>query len=112
MGSGTKLEDFALRGWLVLKDSMGNAFSVKERTLRLGCWGHGPDFCDDYVEQEINKFLATEGGWLILNLHGLDEEGWGPVHAYYLDNLLKRLVEIDFLSVLPTGEIVKKIGKK
>jgi peptidoglycan/xylan/chitin deacetylase (PgdA/CDA1 family) len=118
--STTELEDFALTkvsairtgGWLVLKDSLVNAVPVKELPLRLGCWGYGPDFCDDFVEQEINKFLATEGGWLILNLHGLDEEGWGPVHGNYLDNLLERLVKIDFLSVLPTGEIVKQIGKK
>jgi peptidoglycan/xylan/chitin deacetylase (PgdA/CDA1 family) len=118
--STPELEDFALTkvsairtgGWLVLKDSMVNAIPVKEQPLRLGCWGHGPDFCDDYVEEEINKFLATDGGWLILNLHGLDEEGWGPVHGDYLDNLLKRLVKIDNLSIQPTGEIVKQIGNK
>jgi peptidoglycan/xylan/chitin deacetylase (PgdA/CDA1 family) len=118
--STPELEDFAptkvsairTGGWLVLKDSLVNAVPVKELPLRLGCWGYGPDFCDDYVEQEINKFLTTEGGWLILNLHGLDEEGWGPVHGNYLDNLLERLVKFDFLSVLPTGEIVKQIGKK
>ncbi|WP_209330617.1 hypothetical protein [Lunatimonas salinarum] len=118
--STPELEDFALSkvsairtgGWLVLKDSMVNAIPVKEQPLRLGCWGHGPDFCDDYVEAEINKFLGTAGGWLILNLHGLDEEGWGPVHGDYLDNLFKRLVKIDKLSIQPTGEIVKQIGKK
>ncbi|WP_375583934.1 polysaccharide deacetylase family protein [Cyclobacterium xiamenense] len=117
--STPELEDFALTkvsairtgGWLVLKDSMVNAIPVKEQPLRLGCWGHGPDFCDDYVEEEINKFLATDGGWLILNLHGLDEEGWGPVHGDYLDNLLKRLVKMDNLSIQPTGEIVKQIGR-
>jgi peptidoglycan/xylan/chitin deacetylase (PgdA/CDA1 family) len=118
--STPELEDFALTkvsairtgGWLVLKDSMVNSVPVKEQPLRLGCWGHGPDFCDDYVEEEINKFLAVDGGWLILNLHGLDEEGWGPVHGDYLDKLLKRLVKIDKLSIQPTGEIVKQIGKK
>lgn len=118
--STTELEDFAMTkvsairtgGWLVLNDSKVNAFPVKELPLRLGCWGYGPDFCDDYVEQEINKFLASKGGWLILNLHGLDKEGWGPVSTTYLDKLLKRLTKIDFLTVQPTGEIVKQINKE
>ena len=47
------------------------------------------------VESEINKFLEEPGGWLILNLHGLDNEGWGPVSTNYLDGLLKRLVDIE-----------------
>ena len=116
--STPELEDFTLTkvpairtgGWLVLKDSKVNAFPVRELPFRLGCWGHGPGFCDDYVEQEINTFLAGEGGWLILNLHGLDEEGWGPISTNYLDNLLRRLTKIDVLTVQPTGEIVKQIG--
>lgn len=108
----TKVSAIRTDGWLVLKDSMVIALPIQELPLRLGCWGHGPDFCDDYVEQEVNKFLAGEGGWLILNLHGLDEEGWGPVSTTYLDNLLSRLVKIDFLAVRPTGEIVKQLSKK
>ena len=91
---------------------MVNALAVNELPLRLGCWGHGPDFCDAYIEQEVNKFLAGEGGWLILNLHGLDEEGWAPVSTVYLDKLLKRLVKIDFLAVEPTGAVVKRLAKK
>lgn len=117
--STTELEDFAMSqvaairtgGWLVLKDSMVNAIPVKELPLRLGCWGHGPDFCDTYLDQEIGTFLASEGGWLILNLHGLDEEGWGPVSTTYLDNLLKKLVQIDSLAVQPAGEIIKQWNK-
>ncbi|MEM1120294.1 MAG: polysaccharide deacetylase family protein [Bacteroidota bacterium] len=93
-------------GWLVLKDTLVNAIPTQEKKLRLGCWGHGPDFCDDYVEQEINKFLKSEGGWLILNLHGLDEEGWGPIRSQYLDTLLNRLSKIDHLAVLPAGEVL------
>lgn len=117
--STTELEDFAMSkvaavrtgGWLVLKNSKVNAFPVAELPLRLGCWGHGPDFCDDYVEMEINEFLSGKGGWLILNLHGLDEEGWGPVSTSYLDNLLKRLIKIDYLTIQPTGEIIKQMDK-
>ena len=118
--STPELDEFALTkvravrtgGWLVLKDTMVNAIPVAESAVRLGCWGHGPDFCDDYVEQEITKFLAGEGGWLILNLHGLDKEGWGPVRTKYLDGLLKRLITIEKLVVLPTGEVLKMASEK
>ena len=115
--STTELEDFAMTkvsairtgGWLVLNDSKVNAFPVKELPLRLGCWGHGPDFCDDYVEQEINKFLASEGGWLILNLHVMFKEVLRRVSTTYVDKLLKRLTKIDFLEISPTGKLVKQL---
>jgi hypothetical protein len=87
---------------------MVNLIPLTPTPVRLGCWSHGPDFCDTYVEEEVNKFLAGSGGWLILNLHGLDEEGWGPVSTRYLNDLLKRLVKIDYLELLPTGEVLKK----
>ena len=115
--STPELEDYALQrvravrtgGWLILKDTLLNRIPVSAEPVRLGCWGHGPDFCDDYIEQEVNKFLASSGGWLILNLHGLDEEGWGPVRTEYLDNLLNRLIQVKYLEVLPTGEVLKKV---
>jgi hypothetical protein len=60
------------------------------------------------VEQQINGFLSSKGGWLVLNLHGLDAEGWGPVSSKYLDDLLKRLVKIEKVEVLPAGELLKR----
>ncbi|MEM9929108.1 MAG: polysaccharide deacetylase family protein [Bacteroidota bacterium] len=91
-------------GWLLWKDQAYNAMPVNEQTGRLGCWTNGPDNNDRWVDQQINKFLKTDGGWLILNLHGLDNEGWGPISTSYLDKLLKRLVAIEKLTVLPAGE--------
>ena len=78
--------------------------SVDSRVL--GCTFHGPDYGDDFVEKTVQNFLSSEGGWLILNLHGLDGEGWGPLHSDYYDGLLKRLVEKDEVSVQPVGEIL------
>ncbi|MBK8504815.1 MAG: hypothetical protein IPL46_22960 [Saprospiraceae bacterium] len=114
--STDELEDHVLKrvravrtgGWLVLNDTVVN-FAQPGKN-RLGCWGRGPDYCDEYVDQEINSFLQTSGGWLILNLHGLDGEGWGPVHTAYLDGLLKRLIKIEKLAVTPTGMVLKGIA--
>jgi len=41
-----------------------------------------------------------------LNLHGLDNEGWGPISTNYLDRMLSRLVKIKNLDILPTGEVL------
>ncbi len=114
--SNTALEDHVLQrtaavrtgGWLLLEDTRVNLIPTSPQSLRLGCWLNGPDLIDDFIEKEVNKFLDSEGGWLILNLHGLDDEGWGPVSTAYLDRLLKRLVEVDYLEVLPAGEVIKR----
>ena len=95
---------------LSTNDASKNDFPKAEYKdpIRLGCIGYGPDTADDFVEKEINAFLASEGGWFIINLHGLDNEGWGPVTTKYYDGLLKRLVEIPRLDLLPVGSVLEK----
>jgi peptidoglycan/xylan/chitin deacetylase (PgdA/CDA1 family) len=105
----TRVRALRTGGWLVLGDSRVNRIPATSGPVALGCWSHGPELCDSYVEEEVNKFLVGPGGWLIFNLHGLDEEGWGPVSTGYLDGLLKRLVRIDYLDILPTGEVLKLV---
>ena len=98
-------------GWLILKGSCYNPIPVNNQPLALGCWGHGPDNGNAYTENEINQFLAGPGGWLIINMHGLDDEGWGPISANYLDGMLNRLVKIKNLDILPVGEVLRKVGR-
>jgi hypothetical protein len=52
--------------------------------------------------------LAKESGWLILNTHGLDDEGWGPIRATYLERLLERLLTIESVEILPAGMALAK----
>ena len=51
----------------------------------------------------LEKLLAQPRGWLVYNLHGLDEEGWGPISPAYLERLLGRLRAIESVRILPTG---------
>jgi len=95
--------------WLKLENTRYNLIPTTANSLSVGAWTSGPNLIDDYVEEEVNNFLASDGGWLIINLHGLDKEGWGPISTQYLDQLLKRLVNIQHLAVLPTGEVLKEI---
>ena len=59
---------------------------------RIGCAGFGPDRCDDNLVATVDSFLDGPPAWLCYNLHGLDDEGWGPVGSDTLDDLLGRLV--------------------
>jgi peptidoglycan/xylan/chitin deacetylase (PgdA/CDA1 family) len=67
---------------------------------RVTCTSFGSGRCDEHLSMTIESFLAGEPGWLCYNLHGLDEEGWGPVGSDTLDRLLEHLVARD-VRVLP-----------
>ena len=101
-----KVKAIRTGGWLVLNGNFSNEIPNKYSKLRLGTWSHGPGLCNNFVENSINDFLNSKGGWLILNLHGLDTEGWGPISSKYLDELLSRLIKINFLSIKSIGDIL------
>lgn len=96
--------------WLLTGDTITNEFPQANYTkpIRLGCFGHGPDNGDKVLDKEIKKFLATDGGWMIVNLHGLDNEGWGPVSTEFYDGLIKQLVGLDNVDLLPVGQVLEK----
>lgn len=85
-----------------------NSFPSKKMNMVLGCESHGPANSNDWVEDKVNSFLSGNGGWLILNLHGLEEEGWGPVSSDYFELLLRRLVVMRHVDILPTGKTLQK----
>jgi peptidoglycan/xylan/chitin deacetylase (PgdA/CDA1 family) len=59
---------------------------------RVTCVSAGPDRCDSVLVEAVESFLAGPPGWLCYNLHGLDDEGWGPVGSATLDEVLERLL--------------------
>ncbi len=67
---------------------------------RVTCVSFGPGRCDEHLVRTIDSFLAGPPGWLCYNLHGLDDEGWGPVGSGTLDRLLERLAASG-VDVLP-----------
>jgi peptidoglycan/xylan/chitin deacetylase (PgdA/CDA1 family) len=78
------------------------------KRMKLTCTSFGPGNCEHAIDREIEKLLALETGWLIFNTHGLDQEGWGPIRAGYLDRLLDRLKATDSVAVLPAGAALEK----
>lgn len=111
--SSPELDTFALTKFLVVRtqgDSPVNPIPTKRAPVRIGCYSHGPESCDQYLDEELNKFLAGPGGWFVFNTHGLDTEGWGPISAAYLRSTLAKLVKLKHVEVLPAGEVVLRLG--
>ena len=75
---------------------------------RLTCRSAGPENAEPAVDREVERLLAMDRGWLIFNLHGLDDEGWGPVGATYLDKLLERLSTVQSVDILPAGRALAR----
>ncbi|MDX2283576.1 MAG: polysaccharide deacetylase family protein [Bacteroidia bacterium] len=79
--------------------------------VRLGCWSAGPDNIDSFVDEQIAQFLAGPPGWFVFNTHGLETEGWGPLSAKYLADLLDRLTRMRHVAVMPYGEVLHRYGR-
>ena len=71
--------------------------------VRLTTSGYGPENCEWHLDEHIARLLAQPSGWLIYNVHGLDDEGWGPIRAEYLEGLLERLSGTAGVTILPVG---------
>ena len=72
-------------------------------TRKITTGGWGPGNAEKHVDETVEKLLAQPEGWMVYNLHGLDEEGWGPIRPTYLEKLLGRLREIESVRIIPTG---------
>ena len=110
--SNPELDAFALSRFLVVRtqgDTPVNPIPTQRRPVRIGCYSHGPECCDDYLDNELNKFLAGPGGWFVFNTHGLDKEGWGPLSTNYLKSTLAQLVALPNVEVLPAGQVVRRL---
>ncbi len=75
---------------------------------RVTCVSFGPGRCDDHLVATVDSFLAGPPGWLCYNLHGLDDEGWGPVGSDTLNQLLARLAAQD-VHVLPITAALEQV---
>ncbi len=75
---------------------------------KLTCTSFGQGNCEQAIDREIETLLARDTGWLIFNTHGLDQEGWGPIRATYLDRLLDKLSAIESVDIRPAGRALDK----
>jgi len=78
--------------------------------LKLTCTSYGPGNCERDIEEKIAELLRRDSGWLIYNTHALDGEGWGPIRASFLDELLERLTAIETVGIMPAGRALAQLG--
>ena len=71
--------------------------------VRLTTSAYGPENCEWHLDEQMDRLLAQPSGWLIYNVHGLDDEGWGPIRAEYLESLLEKLSSTQGVVILPVG---------
>jgi peptidoglycan/xylan/chitin deacetylase (PgdA/CDA1 family) len=99
-----ELEDWLLPRVRAYRTSGGGYQPLpREGQRNITCGYFGPGSCEDDLQKQIANLLARDSGWLVYNLHGLDDEGWGPVRATYLEDLLTSLTRIPSLAILPPG---------
>ena len=77
---------------------------------KLTCISYGPENIDSYLTEQVNNFLKRKGGWFIFNTHGLDGEGWGPLSSGLLEELLARLLELEYVEIIPVGKAFEFYG--
>lgn len=77
-----------------------------EGMKKLTTVGFGPENCETHLDQQIDDLLLRDEGWLLYTVHGLENEGWGPLSAKYLDKLLDKFSKIDSVKVLPTSKVL------
>jgi peptidoglycan/xylan/chitin deacetylase (PgdA/CDA1 family) len=110
--SNPEIEDFLLSKVKAIRTKLPNVSAhnpfPKKGTRKISCESFGEARMDSWLEEKINAFLATDGGWLVINTHGLDDEGWGPLGAECLERTLERLTQMAKVAVLPTGKALKK----
>lgn len=94
----------AFRTWDRSFDHKGVNPMPSNDLTKLNTIGFGPGNCEEHLDSHLNEFLKLEEGWFIYNLHGLDEEGWGPIRETYLEKLLEKLVSRNDLLILPTAK--------
>ena len=81
---------------LGVRRSTGHAGLNGLQSLRRGgdvdCLTFGASAADA-LDRRLGRFMQAESGWLVLVLHGLDGEGYGPVPSSRLERALDRLLE-------------------
>lgn len=110
--STPELEKFTLSKVRAIRtqgNSPINPIPTTHAPVSLGCSSFGPDNADKWVNEQVTNFINSSGGWLILNLHGLDDESWEPISSTYLFSLLKKMSQLDNVIVSPVGEVLQNI---
>lgn len=57
------------------------------------CSWDGPDCCDEHLMSTLKSAVEQNPALMMYMLHGLDEEGWGPISTAGLERALDFIIE-------------------
>ncbi|MEM7379681.1 MAG: polysaccharide deacetylase family protein [Bacteroidota bacterium] len=69
------------------------------------CAWHGPDPCDEHLLETLKKGEKEEPQVLMYMLHGLEDEGWGPILPATLEQALNYINESPVLEYVDAGRL-------
>jgi peptidoglycan/xylan/chitin deacetylase (PgdA/CDA1 family) len=70
----------------------------------IDCLCYGPENVGQSMLSRIREFRAQEG-WLVLVMHGVDGEGWGPVSRVELEQILDAAIATG-ARIAPPNEVM------
>lgn len=80
-----------------------NTAAAVVATSRLNCLTFGPVNVDQRLRDCLETHVAAGSEWLVVVLHGLDDEGWGPISLDGLTNCLDYLLTAG-VEIIPPGQ--------
>ncbi|MFD2256910.1 polysaccharide deacetylase family protein [Luteolibacter algae] len=85
----------------------GLLYSGQLSRRSLTCSWHGPDFCDEHLLEKLVAAAASEAPGFLYMLHGLEDEGWGPISEASLARALDFIIESPFLESATVDQLTR-----
>lgn len=86
-------------------NGLNHAINLRERSF-TSAW-HGPDFCDDHLLDHLKNAEESRAPLFLYMLHGLDDEGWGPIRESGLHRALDFIAQSDSLHYAPLDQLLE-----
>ena len=77
----------------------------------VDCVTFGPGPADGPALAAAERLIAGGPNWLVLVLHGLDGEGWGPITQIGLERLLDQLQDAKVVIAPPNRVLSGRVGQ-
>lgn len=73
--------------------------------FRLACWV--PRSSTPLSEYKAALEMTDPGSWLILQFHGVDDEGWEPVSSRMFSDICELIASTGEVDVMPVGDVLR-----
>lgn len=91
-----------------LRGEPGSGFNefAQLNARRLQCNWHGPGLCDEHLWEGMLGAEKHQPTLFLYMLHGLENEGWGPIRVQALERVLDHIAESPVISYTELTEAI------